>query len=180
MITYNFTTDELASRLPLGPNAVVYTIELIRMIGQLQHQVSIRSSRDGARPTTQQVSANMVELMLDLDGKITTIQQDGDQVTITTDAEAPGDEPVTIYDLAQRAVEERAAAFPDEPVSIWRGVCFRIFIRRYQGLLTLYAVNGDPRKAQRVRCGHLSQDGWHFTLSRADYDCWAARARQLQ
>ena len=176
MITYNFTTDELASKLP--GDSIIHTVELVRMPKPLIHQVYIRKTDTRDRYAhTSVMSANMVELFLTLDGQITTVQQDGDRVTITTDAEVS--EPATIYDLARQAVERYAAAFPVDSVGIWKNERLTVFIRRYNGDLTMCAVNGDPRKSQRVRCGYVGQDGWHFELSKADYKRWAAKIKRL-
>jgi len=85
----------------------------------------------------------------------------------------------TLYDLARRAVEQHAAAFPVDSIGIWKNAHLTIFIRHHNGELTMHAINGDPRKAQRVRCGYIDRDRWHFELSRADYGRWAAKARRL-
>jgi len=176
MTTYNFTTNELASKLPLGP-AILHTIELIRMQKPLIHQIHIRASRDGAYPRTCRISANMVELLLALDGKITAVQQDGDQVTVTTDTEP---EPATIYSRARQTIEAAHQWPSGDAVTIWEGEHSRVFIKEFNGLLSLNAQNGKPGAIERTRCGYLNPaDGWHFDLSRANYDRWANRAKQL-
>ena len=180
MTTYNFTTNELASKLPLSTGAVIHSIKWVKMAGDLQDQAYIRAGYNGRAPTgTNVMSANMVTLMLGLDGNITDVQQDGDQVTVTTDASPKTDEPATIFERARRAVETHSKSFPADSVGIWKNARLTVFIRRYNGALTLHAVNGDPRKSQRVRCGYVGPNGWHFDLSRADYDRWADRAKQL-
>lgn len=180
MTTYNFTTNELAGKLPLSRGAVIHSIKWVKMAGDLQDQAYIRAGYDGRQPTgTNVMSANMVELMLGLDGHITDVQQDGDQVTVTTDASPEADEPVTLYDLARQAVEKHAGAFPVDSVGIWKTARLTVFIRRYNGALTMHAINGNPHKSQRVRCGYVGPNGWHFDLSRADYDRWASRAKRL-
>jgi len=178
MTTYHFTTNELASKLPLGRGAVIHSIKWVKMAGDLQDQAYIRAGYNGRPPTgTNVMSANMVELMLGLDGNITDIQQDGDQVTVTTDAEP---EPATIYDRARQTIEGARQWPSGDAVTIWQGKHARVYVREYQGLLSLNAVNGDPRKVERVRCGFYSpRGGFRFDLDRAGYDRWASRAKQL-
>ena len=86
----------------------------------------------------------------------------------------------TIYELAKDAVAARSTGFPQECLTIFENCKLRVYISRYQQLLLMDAVNGDPKQAERVRIGYLSPyQGWVFNLSQTDYRQWAARAKKL-
>ena len=86
----------------------------------------------------------------------------------------------SIYDLARDAVAARSTGFPQECLTIFENPKLRVNISRYQQLLLMDAVNGDPNQAERVRIGYLSPyQGWVFSLSQTEYRQWAARAKKL-
>ena len=85
----------------------------------------------------------------------------------------------SIYELACRAVEERATAFPDETVIIWEEDEVRVQVYRSQDQLLMSLTNGEPRLAERVQIGLLTPSGWRFSLAAHDYSEWVKKARRL-
>ena len=85
----------------------------------------------------------------------------------------------SIYELARRAVEERAACFPDETVIIWEGEEVKVRVYRAQDQLLMDLTNGEPKLAERVQIGLLTPSGWRFSLTAHDYSEWVKKARRL-
>jgi len=90
------------------------------------------------------------------------------------------DEPATIYERAKATIEGARQWPSGDAAIIWEGKHSRVFIKEFNGLLSLNAQNGKPGAIERTRCGYLNPaDGWHFDLTRAGYDRWAERAKRL-
>jgi len=91
------------------------------------------------------------------------------------------EKPSTIYTLAREAVEARRDAWPSgESVRIWERGGVIIYLKEYQGLIDLVAVNGDPTRAARVRAGHFSYgSGWVFSLGIVPYTNWTNKVKAL-
>lgn len=80
-----------------------------------------------------------------------------------------------IYARAQHVIESHSQWYAGQTRVIWRSGERRVVVHEANGWLTLEAING---KRESVRCGHLSPErGWIFTLSKAQYEQWVAKAR---
>lgn len=92
--------------------------------------------------------------------------------------------PASLYDLARDLIETGKTQWSaGESVAIWRGASHSAVVteggRDGGGLLYLEMRNGKPGQVVRVQVGHLSpRKGWQFSLTRPEYERWAARTRR--
>jgi hypothetical protein len=186
-----FTLRELEDRLPMNAEDTLHSVTFVKRFGRLANVIRCRISTPGyevAPNCTSETTASLWEQLLDLDGEIVAIVQEGDEVTITTDAadDEPGSLTYRLYEAARQIVEDTRCWTAGRAITIWRGVlgrsCYEAYIRHTSQDLLLGLRDGKPDRAVEVRVSHLnlaSGPFWPFILTREDYAAWAEEAWAL-